>query len=173
MVAGGGHPTHQWFGMYYAGQVGKRLPVPIFQAMEDFSIFCVLIALERRLRRWPDGTRRVGYPAGGVLGVGMVLWGIERFLDEHLWLGEDGHLGSLLVQWAGIGLAVGGVVLLVLNRRRWIRWTRAGAPGGHPDAAPDAAPDAGVPADGTHDAGIGASIRSQTGSPSPEGVGSG
>ena len=22
MVAGGGHPTHQWFGMYYAGQAG-------------------------------------------------------------------------------------------------------------------------------------------------------
>ena len=32
MVAGGGHPTNQWFGMYYAGQAGKRLPVPIFQA---------------------------------------------------------------------------------------------------------------------------------------------
>ena len=28
MVAGGGHPTHQWFGMYYAGQPGRRLPVP-------------------------------------------------------------------------------------------------------------------------------------------------
>ena len=28
MVAGGGHPTHQWFGMYYAGQAGQRLPVP-------------------------------------------------------------------------------------------------------------------------------------------------
>ncbi len=30
MYAGGGHPTHQWFGMYYAGQVGRRLPVPLF-----------------------------------------------------------------------------------------------------------------------------------------------
>src|SRR5215469_3919354 len=49
MVAGGGHPTHQWFGMYYADQVGKRLPVPIFQAMEDFVIFLILIAVERRL----------------------------------------------------------------------------------------------------------------------------
>ena len=47
-------------------------------------------------------------PAGIVIGVGMVLWGIERFLDEHLWLGEDGHLGSLLVQGAGIILAVAG-----------------------------------------------------------------
>ena len=101
MVAGGGHPTHQWFGMYYAGQSGKRLPVPIFQALEDGGIFCVLIALERRLRRWPDGTARAGSPPGAVLGTAMVLWGIERFLDEHLWLGEDGHLGSLLVQVDG------------------------------------------------------------------------
>jgi hypothetical protein len=120
--------------MYYAGQVGKRLPVPIFQAMEDFSIFCVLILLERRLRRWPDRAPRTGYPAGGVLGVAMVLWGIERFLDEHLWLGEDGHLGSLLVQGAGIALGVGGVALVVTTRRRWGAWTRTGAPGGHLEA---------------------------------------
>ena len=39
MYAGGGHPTHQWFGMYYAGQAGRRLPVPIFQALEDFSVY--------------------------------------------------------------------------------------------------------------------------------------
>jgi phosphatidylglycerol---prolipoprotein diacylglyceryl transferase len=133
MVAGGGHPTHQWFGMYYAGQVGRRLPVPIFQAIEDFSIFCVLIALERRLRRWPEGTPRAGYPAGAVLGLGMVLWGTERFLDEHLWLGEDGHLGSLLVQGAGIALALAGIALLVVIRRRWRVWLRSGAPGGRPD----------------------------------------
>jgi len=140
MVAGGGHPTHQWFGMYYAGQVGKRLPVPIFQAIEDFGIFCVLIALERRLRRWPDGTPRTGYPAGGVIGVGMVLWGVERFLDEHLWLGEDGHLGSLLVQWAGIGLAVAGVALVVVTRRRWAEWLRAGAPGGREEDESESPP---------------------------------
>jgi len=133
MVAGGGHPTHQWFGMYYAGQSGRRLPVPIFQALEDLGIFCVLIAAERRLRRWPDGTPRAGYPAGGVIAVGMVLWGIERFLDEHLWLGEDGHLGSLLVQVAGIALALGGVALLVVTRARWGAWVGAGAPGGRPD----------------------------------------
>ncbi len=64
MVAGGGHPTHQWFGMYYAGQAGRRLPVPIFQALEDFTVYLILIAIERRLDRWPDGTRRTGYPLG-------------------------------------------------------------------------------------------------------------
>jgi phosphatidylglycerol---prolipoprotein diacylglyceryl transferase len=122
MVAGGGHPTHQWFGMYYADQVGRRLPVPIFQALEDFCVFLVLIAIERRLDRWPDGSRRVGYPPGVVLGTGMILWGIERSLYEHLWLGEDGRVGSDLVQLAGLLLVVGGVVILLRTRSRWVAW---------------------------------------------------
>ncbi|HEY6427422.1 MAG TPA: prolipoprotein diacylglyceryl transferase family protein [Acidimicrobiales bacterium] len=122
MVAGGGHPTHQWFGMYYAGQTGKRLPVPIFQALEDFCVYLVLIFTERRLDRWPDGSRRVGYPPGIVLGIAMVLWGIERSLDEHLWLGEDGRVGSDLVQLAGIALVVGGAVVLWRTRTRWKQW---------------------------------------------------
>ena len=122
MVAGGGHPTHQWFGMYYADQVGKRLPVPIFQAMEDFAVFLVLIAIERALNRWPDGTRRIGYPSGVVIGTGMIRWGIERSLDEHLWLGEDGHLGSDLVQLAGVLLVVAGAVILLQARTRWRAW---------------------------------------------------
>jgi hypothetical protein len=61
----------------------------------------------------------------------MVLWGIERFLDEHLWLGEDGHLGSLLVQWAGIALAVTGIVLLATRIGPLRRWRRG--EGGDPD----------------------------------------
>ena len=79
MVAGGGHPTHQWFGMYYADQVGRRLPVPIFQALEDFAVYLILIAIERRLDRWPDGTRRVGYPSGIVLGTGDGALGHRTF----------------------------------------------------------------------------------------------
>ncbi len=63
-------------------------------------------------------------PAGIILGVGMVLWGIERFLDEHLWLGEDGHLGSVLVQAAGIALALAGVALLVTRIGPLQRWRR-------------------------------------------------
>jgi phosphatidylglycerol---prolipoprotein diacylglyceryl transferase len=124
MVAGGGHPTHQWFGMYYSGQAGRRLPVPIFQSMEDFSVFLVLIAIERHLNKWPDGTPRAGYPAGLVMGTAMVLWGIERTLDEHLWLGEDGHLGSLLVQIAGVLLVIGGSIVLIRTRRRWMDWLK-------------------------------------------------
>src|SRR5580700_3769255 len=128
MVAGGGHPTHQWFGMYYAGQHGRRLPVPIFQAVEDFSVYLVLIFIERRLARWPDGSVRTGYPSGTVIGTAMVLWGIERALDEHLWLGEDGRLGSLLVQVAGVLLVVSGTTLLLWTRRRWKEWLRTASP---------------------------------------------
>ena len=54
----------------------------------------------------------------------MVLWGIERSLDEHLWLGEDGRLGSDLVQLAGIALVLGGIVILVRTRARWKEWLR-------------------------------------------------
>jgi phosphatidylglycerol---prolipoprotein diacylglyceryl transferase len=155
MVAGGGHPTHQWFGMYYAGQAGRRLPVPIFQALEDFTVYLILIFIERHLDRWPNGTRRVGYPAGIVLGTGMVLWGIERTLDEHLWLGEDGRVGSDLVQLAGVLLVVGGIVILLRTWGRWKQWLLthhdgdAGADadaGAHGDAGTDgdAAPLAGA-----------------------------
>jgi phosphatidylglycerol---prolipoprotein diacylglyceryl transferase len=130
MVAGGGHRTTQWFGMYYAGQTGRRLPVPIFQAFEDLAIFVVLIVLERRLERWPDGSPRTGYPSGAVIGTGMVLWGIERALDQRLWLTYPGNLGSTLVQVAGVILVVSGVVVLVATRRHWRAWLEAGAPGG-------------------------------------------
>jgi phosphatidylglycerol---prolipoprotein diacylglyceryl transferase len=134
MVAGGGHRTTQWFGMYYATQVGRRLPVPIFQAMEDFTIFLVLIFLERRLDHWPDGSPRTGYPCGGVIGTGMVLWGIERTTDQRLWLSYPGSLGSELVQLAGVILVIAGVVVLVLAWRHWHVWLRAGAPGGRREA---------------------------------------
>jgi phosphatidylglycerol---prolipoprotein diacylglyceryl transferase len=138
MVAGGGHPTRQWFGMYYAGQQGKRLPVPIFQALEDFAIFGILLLVERWLRSHApvpatatDGTPGpVLPPPGVVIGVGMVLWGIERFLDEHLWLGEDGHLGSLLVQAAGGALAVAGLILLITRYGPLQAWRRG--EGGEP-----------------------------------------
>jgi hypothetical protein len=132
MVAGGGHPTNQWFGMYYAGQIGKRLPVPIFQSMEDLSIFATLLLVERWLRSAAPVAaapteggaplpRRLP-PAGIVLGTGMVLWGTARFLDEHLWLGEDGHLGSILTQIASIALAVAGVILLISRIGPFRRW---------------------------------------------------
>jgi phosphatidylglycerol---prolipoprotein diacylglyceryl transferase len=145
MVAGGGHPTHQWFGMYYAGQAGRRLPVPIFQALEDFSVYLILIAIERRLGRWPDGSARSGYPTGVVLGTAMVLWGVERSLDEHLWLGEDGRLGSLLVQIAGVALVLGGGYLLIRSRSRWSGWRLTHHPGEERPSAETEVSPAGAP----------------------------
>jgi phosphatidylglycerol:prolipoprotein diacylglycerol transferase len=138
MRAGGGHPTSQWFGMYYADQVGKRLPVPVFQAMEDATIFVILLLVERWLRSVaptpsPASTSTAPVdgvpappiwlpPAGLVLGIGMILWGIERFVDEHLWLGEDGGVGSVLTQLAGVALAVAGVVLVATRLRALQTW---------------------------------------------------
>jgi len=109
MVAGGGHPTKEWFGMYYAGQVGKRLPVPILQAIDSFLIFGALLLIERYYR---------DRPVGFVLAATMALWGLTRFYEERLWLGEIGHLGSVLVQVAGLALfAAGLVVMFILYRR--------------------------------------------------------
>lgn len=153
MRAGGGHPTHQWFGMYYADQVGKRIPVPIIQAIEDFAVFLVLIAIERRLDRWPDGSRRSGYPAGVVIGTGMILWGIERSIDEHLWLGEIGGLGSDLVQLAGLLLVVSGIVVLIRARTRWRTWLQthhAGDASQSVEAGSDGGPSATGAADPVH-----------------------
>ena len=40
MYQGGGNQTHAWYGMAYAGQAGKRVPVPIIQAIEDACRLC-------------------------------------------------------------------------------------------------------------------------------------
>ncbi|MGO9027083.1 MAG: prolipoprotein diacylglyceryl transferase [Acidimicrobiales bacterium] len=153
MRAGGGHPTTQWFGMYYADQVGKRLPVPVFQSMEDATIFAILLLVERWLRAVApapfapvDGapvSSKLLPPAGIVLGVGMILWGTERFLDEHLWLGEDGRVGSDLTQLAGVLLAVAGVVLLATRLRELREWRAGGAAAAGPKEVPSSTVDDG------------------------------
>jgi phosphatidylglycerol:prolipoprotein diacylglycerol transferase len=119
MVAGGGHRTTQWFGMYYAGQVGRRIPVPIIQALEDGALFVILLLLDRHLTRLAADRDPAHAPAGGITAVAMIVWGIVRALDERLWLGEDGHVGSLLVQAGGVALAIGGVVLGIVVLRQW------------------------------------------------------
>jgi len=134
MRAGGGHRTTAWFGMYYADEVGKRLPVPIFQALEDVAIFGVLLAVERGLRhlrvRGLPGTARPMAPAGIVLGVTLVLYGIERFVNEHLWLATANNVGSQLVQLAGVAVAVVGLVVLATRVAPLRRWYAD-----HPDSA--------------------------------------
>ena len=64
MYAGGGHPTHQWFGMYYAGQAGRRLPVPIFQALEDFAVYLILIRSSGTSTAGPTGPAASGTRRG-------------------------------------------------------------------------------------------------------------
>lgn len=108
MVNGGGHLTHQWFGIHYAGQVGKRVPVPLIQGVEDSILWLVLLAVEHlRLNR------RVGVLSG----VAMIAWGLVRSLDERLLLGQESHSGSIGVQIAGVVLALGGAVLIVHQLR--------------------------------------------------------
>ncbi|HTZ08779.1 MAG TPA: prolipoprotein diacylglyceryl transferase family protein [Acidimicrobiales bacterium] len=126
MVAGGGHPTHAWFGMAYAGQSGKRLPVPIFQAFDSFVIYGALLWIERHYVR---------RPVGFVLAAAMALWGLTRFYEERLWLGEIGKLGSDLVQVAGLALFAAGVGVMVALHRRQVRTARTGPGPGSPGEA--------------------------------------
>lgn len=109
MVNGGGHLTHQWFGISYHGQSGKRVPVPLIQGAEDCLLWLVLLGLEKR-----PLTRR----AGVVTGAGMIIWGLVRALDERLLLGQESHSGSIGVQIAGVVLAVCGALLIALQLRR-------------------------------------------------------
>jgi phosphatidylglycerol---prolipoprotein diacylglyceryl transferase len=109
MVAGGGHPTSQWFGMYYAGEVGKRLPVPIFQSIESFIIYGILIYIEHRVPRRPNGF---------ILSATMAMWGLSRFFEEHLWLSDTSHIGSFLVQAAGLALCASGILIMLFLWRR-------------------------------------------------------
>jgi phosphatidylglycerol:prolipoprotein diacylglycerol transferase len=109
MVNGGGHLTHQWFGLHYHGQVGPRVPVPLIQGAEDALLWLALLGLERR------ALTRV---AGVLTGVAMTVWGIVRALDERLLLGQESHSGSIGVQIAGVVLAFGGLVLIVRQTKR-------------------------------------------------------
>jgi prolipoprotein diacylglyceryltransferase len=109
MYAGGGHLTNQWFGMHYAGQDGKRVPVPLIQGLEDAALWLGLLWLDRRT---------VHRCAGIVTGVGLIIWGVVRSVDERLLLGQQGHAGSVLVQFSGLVLAsIGAVILARVTRR--------------------------------------------------------
>ena len=108
MVNGGGHLTHQWFGIHYAGQVGRRVPVPLIQGVEDALLWLGLVGLECR--------RRLTRP-GEITAVAMIIWGVVRAFDERLLLGQQSHSGSLGVQIAGLVLSIAGVVVLTRAAR--------------------------------------------------------
>jgi phosphatidylglycerol:prolipoprotein diacylglycerol transferase len=112
MVDGGGHLTHSWFGIHYAGQMGKRVPVPLIQGAEDGLLWGLLVLVERR---WTTKF------AGALSALAMIVWGLVRAFDEHWLLGQESHSGSIGVQFAGLALALAGVVIFlnqVLHRSR-------------------------------------------------------
>jgi phosphatidylglycerol:prolipoprotein diacylglycerol transferase len=102
-VGGGGPPTTAWYGLSYAGEVGRRVPVPLFQSAEDWAVFALLIWLGPRL------ARRAGR-SGAVLAAGAGLWGLGRFFDQLLWFSRGGGIGASLTEAGGLALAVVGLV---------------------------------------------------------------
>jgi hypothetical protein len=62
----------------------------------------------------------------------MVLWGIERFIDERLWLTDPSRVAFILVQAAGIALAVAGLVILAVKYPALKKWRTQGPPVGGP-----------------------------------------
>jgi phosphatidylglycerol:prolipoprotein diacylglycerol transferase len=116
-VNGGGRPTNAWYGMYYAGtEVGKRLPVPIFQAIECFVIYLIILQVEKYTHA------RGNRPVGLVMAAGATLWGLSRFVDERFWLTQDNGTDAVEVA----SLAFVGVGLAYIGWRVW-RDRRQGA----------------------------------------------
>ena len=111
MYQGGGRVTNAWYGMQYAGQVGYRIPVPIFQATEDFVIFLVLLKLERSF------SARTNKPPLGTLALTMVaMWSVTRFWDEFFWLAVPRVWDA--VEVFSILLLVASIVALVVLQRK-------------------------------------------------------
>ena len=112
MYQGGGRPTNAWYGMQYAGQVGYRIPVPVFQAIEDFIIFLIVLQIEKRLRARPV------QPANGTLAfTALLLWSIPRFWDEYFWLAVP-RVWDAVEVFSIILIAVSIIALVVINRPR-------------------------------------------------------
>ena len=126
MVAGGGHPTNAWYGMYYADEVGKRLPVPLFQSAMTFVMLLIAWRVERYVERH-------GGPRGLVMSVGITIWGVGRFIEEHFWLARPGNGGDLAVEATGVILAGLGAILTAAFLIR----ARSGSPTPAPPVSSD------------------------------------
>lgn len=139
MVAGGGRRTTAWYGMYYAGQVGKRVPVPILQAIECFVIWVIAVQIERFVARR-------GGPIGVVATTVVTLYGLARFFDEYVWLPHgNGGVAVEVASLAFVGVGAAFAVWLVWRDRRAASDRSASGLPGDPWAAPGWAP-AGEPA---------------------------
>jgi phosphatidylglycerol:prolipoprotein diacylglycerol transferase len=109
MVDGGGRPTTAWWGLRYAGEAGKRVPVPLIQAFDSFVIFAILILIEHYVRN---------RPVGFVLAATSALWGLARFFEENVFLRQNDHNGAPLVQGAGLLLFAAGLIAMAVLWRR-------------------------------------------------------
>jgi prolipoprotein diacylglyceryltransferase len=108
MVNGGGHPTNAWYGLQYAGQAGYRIPVPIFQSLENFAIFGILLLVERWVPKRPVGL---------ITALAVGLWSVTRFTDEFFWLAVP-RLWDAVEVVALILAASGLIAAAVLWRRQ-------------------------------------------------------
>ncbi|MGO9196296.1 MAG: prolipoprotein diacylglyceryl transferase [Acidimicrobiales bacterium] len=102
MYQGGGMRTNAWYGMYYAGQAGKRVPVPIIQAIECFVIWVIALQIEKFVRRR-------GGPLGLVVTSVVTLYGLARFFDESVLL-PHGTRGDLAVIAASLAFVAAGAL---------------------------------------------------------------
>lgn len=138
MVAGGGRPTTAWWGLRYAGEAGKRVPVPLIQAFDSFVIFAILILIEHYVRK---------RPVGFILAATSALWGLARFVEENVFLRQNDHNGAPLVQGAGLALFAAGVIAMAVLWRRQQSAARHGPEPDRDDDAPDRV--SSLPADAT------------------------
>jgi prolipoprotein diacylglyceryltransferase len=123
MWQGGGPRTNAWYGMAYAGQVGERVPVPIFQAIECFVIWVVALQIEKFVRRR-------GRPLGLVATSVVTLYGLSRFFDEAVLL-PHGTAGDQAVIGASLAFVAVGVAfsLWLLLRRPAVALPRSDSGG--------------------------------------------
>jgi prolipoprotein diacylglyceryltransferase len=114
MYQGGGNLTHAWYGMAYAGQPGKRVPVPIIQALEDAFVYVIALWVERRIARR-------GGPVGIVVTTVVTLYGAFRFNDEYVLLPHNtgGDIAVIVasVAFVAVGVAIAGFLLLRDRKR--------------------------------------------------------
>ncbi len=104
MVSGGGYPTKAWYGMEYAGQVGKRVPVPIFQGLECLVVYILALQVEKYVARR-------GGPFGVVVTATVTLYGMSRLFDESVLL-QHNSAGSIAVQVGSGAFIVVGIFFL-------------------------------------------------------------
>ncbi|MGD1012535.1 MAG: prolipoprotein diacylglyceryl transferase family protein [Acidimicrobiales bacterium] len=109
MYQGGGNLTHAWYGMAYAGQAGKRVPVPIIQALEDAVVYVIALCVERVIARR-------GGPIGIVVTVACTLYGAARFNDEFVLLPHNSG-GDIAVIVASVTFVAVGACLA-----GWLLW---------------------------------------------------